>query len=1707
MAHKQVSPNTENAQPQAPHNDVPAPAHTGSDAAPATPDDAHSPKKHRGAAGIIARVLLWFIVGLIGLAVLIPVLIYIPFIQDIIVPIAIEKINEGGDMKLSVDRLRLRFPLDFTVDSLDLRTKDMTVTTAHAEVSVSLPPLLKGDIKASEISARGGYVTIGRPDTSMYMTVAMQQARLRDASIALKAQEINVESIEGRGARVRMWMKPDSVPPPDKETSDSTPVNWHICLESAELADIDYAMQLEPIINDLGATVRNASIRRAEVDMRYNKVAVGDVEIDSVDARYIYYPPEYVENYPVKAYVAPDTLPTLPWTVTADKLRLNNGAALYALKGHTPPTGAFDPEYIRATEITVAVDSFLNRGTKVYAPVSEIAARERCGVPLKASGLFDMDSVRMRVDDFLITTPSSHIRLTGSMAMAPEGSAMSIMDTPVSLRLNAGISHEDMARLVPFPMNSMVAQLPPYAPLNADIDIEGKASGRVTVSRLAVALPGYVELSGKGFIENLPAGIDHMKAHVDLSGNMRNGNFIKPMLLDAKMGREINFPPLTLDGSIDIDRGNFGGDLSATTPGGDIAMTASWDGREEGYSLDLNANTFPVQSIMPGLGIRDVDASVVLDGHGLDPFRKGTVLRADIDLRSMVYNGVRFHDATLKASINEGFADLNASLAHPDANLTVTASGNLLGDTLSWDFDGDVRKLDLMALKLSPTESEGNITLHGHADIATDGSYDLLAPIMAPPATALTKGKRTVKTKKRGQNQANILDRISQISASLDIEDFYWRLPAQSLNGRNVLLDFLAGPKATDLNLTNNDLKVTFGSPAPVGELATSFGETGRILQHIFETRKACIDTLSDALPPFSFDINAGPENILASFLLDHNMTYQAIKFSANNDSILNATGEVTELKTGETTLDSIALDIHQAGKHLLYEINVNNRPGTLDNFAHIQLSGFLGPENFALVGKQQNIEGETGFSFGSVIYMPDPETFALRFVPFHPVIGYKDWTVNRDNLLTYNYKTGRIDANLNLHSDKSTIEILTEHNEADSTGQALIVHLKDIHLSEWLALNPFAPPVKGQLSADVRLGKASDGYNGKGTIQLADFMYDRQKVGDFDIDFDAHTRRGALIANAAMMVNGRQALTLSGTLNDTTAVTPFNLDMKVIHFPLSVANPFLGAGTATLTGTLNGTMDVTGRATEPVLNGWLEFDSAAVVPTVLGTRFAFEEKRIPVVNNRLTLDNFNITALNDNPLTINGWVDINDMTDIKMDIDMKASNMQIVGGKRIKSADVYGKAFVDLTARAKGSTSFLDVNANLTLLSGSNVTYVIPTLTQTIAAQSDRNMVKFINFTDSTAVSDADSLARPSMLMNIDAQLTVQNGTTVAVDLSADGKDKVQLQANGTINYSSDFLNDQHVTGRINLNSGFARYTPPFMSEKNFTFEEGSYVAFTGDMMNPQLNIRAVDNIKANVQEQGASARQVNFAIQLAVTGTLNAMNVAFDLSTDDDLTVENELKSMSPEQRANSAMNLLVTGMYTGPGTKAAVGSNPLFSLLESQLNSLAAKTIKGVDLSFGIDQLNREGASSAMSYSYKVSKSLFDDRFKIVVGGNYTTDENADENFAENLIADISFEYMLNKQGTMYVKIFRHTGYESIIEGEVTETGVGFVYKKRLRHLRDLFRRGRSRKSNADAQETETQATTAPADGNVPAEPTAPVHETGAPAKEPEPSNQNL
>ncbi len=1577
----------------------------------------------------IARILLWTIGILVGLVIIIPVLLYVPPVQSFVKNIALKEVRKSTGMDISVDYLRLRWPLKLQLDGVTIveATGDTMVTAGQLGVNVKLLPLLKGSVDVTDAELHDALYRMGTPDSAMYLVARIENVALDGATIGLSDMNIDVDRATLDGGDVTLIMKDTTTTTPADTTQSAA-----MLIKARDIAmnRVRFRMSMLPVIDSLDAVVPAARLSDATVDMARRFIHATALSIDSVSATYLTPSAEYLAEHPYTA--AADTTVTPEsemWTVTADSLRLTGRTATYAMRGATPLPG-LDMNYLEASDIIIAVDSFYNRGTSITVPLRRLAATERCGVRVNGTGLFRMDSTIMEAKTFDINTLFSTIRFDAAMGV---GDLTTDPTLPLRLDGNARISLADIELLMPS-LTPMLRDVPRRSDMTLDADIHG-TSGLLDIETLKLTLPGYINLSATGSIADA-MDFTKMNGKVKLDGSLSNINFIKPTVFEARMARQVNFPPMRLHGNVDYRPNLIAGSLSATTGSGRMALSAKWNGRAQGYDLTVSTDSFPVKSFMPSLGIGTVTARLEANGHGYDPFSPKTAADIKANLGHIDYMGKDYINISLDATLNEGHAQ-GVLLSHnPGADLDIDFTADLEKDKYTWQMQGDVRELNLQSLDFTPDVN------HGSVDFESHGSYI--------PSTR-------------------------DIDAYLTINDLDWDLTGSPIAATDIRTTFAASDSTMQLTLANGDLHGRFDAYCPLDTFLTNISALGDTITSQIDRRNADIRAIQKLLPPFDFSLDAGRRNFVADYLAASKTSFRSLNMTAHNDTLLSLNSRMLQFRSGDTRIDTIDVSASQHGKYLVYKASINNRPGTMDAFAHVNLNGFIGDDKAHVLLRQRNIQGKQGFFLGLSAGVND-SVISLRFVPYSPTIGYKKWEINRDNFLSYNYITRHLDANLNFSTDSSYIKLFTEHvPDGDGHQEDVKLQISRLRLSEWLSISPFAPPIKGFVSSNMSFRWDEKQITGTGMLDVDNLYYGRDRVGSFTLDLKlTNNKNGALHADASLMVDSIKVITAYGALNDSTLTNPFLLDFSMIHFPLRVVNPFLPKDMAQLRGMLNGKMDITGSLAHPIFNGYLDFDSTAVKVGMLGTSFVFSEEKIPMDSNVVRFNDFTITACNENPLRVNGTVDVSELTDVAIDLTLNARDMQIVNSTRPRGADVYGKAFIDAEAAVKGDMRFLNVTANLNVLPGTNVTYIMTDASSALTSQSTGDMVQFVQFSDSAAVAMADTIATNTMAMNLEANLRVSSGSTINVDLSTDGKNKVSLQGEGSLTYSMNPMNDGRLTGRYTINSGFVRYTPPLMSEKLFQFQEGSYVAFNGDMLNPILNIHAVDEVKANVTQEGQNSRLVNFDVGLSITNTLENMNVAFNLSTDDDITIQNELSSMSPDQRANQAMNLLLYNVYTGPGTKANanLSGNPLFSFLESQLNSWAANNIKGVDISFGIDQYDRtyEGnTSSTTSYSYRVSKTLFNDRFKIIVGGNYSTDADADENFSQNLINDISFEYMLNRSGSMYVRIFRHTGYESILEGEVTQTGVGFVLKRKIHSLRDLFKWAVRRRYTAQPEAT--------------------------------------
>ncbi len=1570
----------------------------------------------------VAKILIRTLAALLLIVLSFFVLVYIPPVQERVKDYVLSQVRESAGMDISVGHLGFSFPAHIEVENAvvaDVRG-DTMASVGRVEARARLLPLLRLKVTVDDILIENACYRMTPADSSMNLDVMLDEAVIDRVSLDVGRQSVDVGVMAVTGGDVILVLGNDTIA--DEDVSQE-PVAWQVKADEIKIKDVDYYMSMNGVIDSLYAHIDESVVENAAVDMYNRQIVAGSLMTGGLSAGYFFPSPESTRDADAVEDKSHDSV-SEPWTVVAEKIVIGNSDALYALSGHVPAGNGLDTDYLQAKDISVEIDSFYNRGTSIRVPLKSLAAIERCGIAIEAGGVFEMDSVAMKASDFRIKTQDSEMSLD---ALLGTGENVAEDMLPVRVLADVKLGVADIGKAYPV-YGAFFTEMSQNESIGLTVDVDG-TMGDISINGVNVDFNRHLSVVIGGQVRNI-SDIDGLSGHLDLSGTVTDAGFVRTGMADDDAAK-IEIPPMTIEGLVNMDKGEIDGHAAVVTQGRRVALDAKWNGNGEKYGVKLVADSFPVNAFLPKSGLGMVAADVSVDGQGFDWKSRDMRLDADVKLSSFEYNGRVYGNARAWAIMEGGEAEAGMVSLNPVADFDFIATAKLAGDTIDWEVTGDVRHMDLKAVNLSETYSAGSLSLNGSGRVDVKGnSYE-------------------------GRVNVGNLD---------------WSMSGMSMQTTEIDASLTARDSLVRVGIRNNDLVADFVALASADTLLARISRTMALLDSQIVRREIDVSGLQKELPRFSAHVTSGGENVLSCLLASSDVSIEEMALSVDNDSLFNINGKVLRLKMGETRLDTVSFGALQHQRFLVYKASIGNAPGTMDGFARVDLNGYVAKDKISAFVKQRNLEGKQGFNLGVITSIGD-SVVNVRLMPLTPVIGYRQWSVNRNNFLDYNFYTRHLDADIQLIGQDSHLKLYTEHIKDGHTHQEdVVLNIYNLKLDELMKVSPFAPPVKGGLSADMRFRWDDSSIGGRGSMSLKDMYIGRERVGTFDLGLDLSTdKRGEVKAEAALMVDSVKTITVAGALNDTTQSSPVSLDFTMIKFPLKVLNPFLPRKTASINGMLNGQMAITGELASPRFDGYVSFDTTRVKIDMIDSDFRFSDEKIPVRGNVVAFEHYTIKGANENPLAINGVVDMRDFMTPKIELAMSAQNMQFMNSTRGKGTDIYGRGFANLDATIKGDMSLLNVDASVDLLGGSNITYVMADAATALASQSSDGMVRFVQFSDTAEVVEADTLPSSAMTLNLNARLTVSGGTTINVDLSADGKNRVQLQGRGTLNYMMNDMYDSRFIGRYTIDKGFVRYTPPLMSEKLFNFREGSYVAFNGDMFNPILSLYADDEIKANVTREGQDSRLVNFDVSLAVTNTLSNMDVAFDLSTNEDISIQNELQSMSAEQRANQAMNMLLYNVYTGPGTKTDMSGNPLYSFLESQINTWAANNIKFVDISFGIDQYDKTSGgatSTTTSYSYKVSKTLFNDRFKIVIGGNYSTDTETDEDVAQNLVNDISFEYMLNRSGSMYVKIFRHVGYESILEGEVTQTGVGFVYKRKIHSLKDLFRWIGRRKDDTQA-----------------------------------------
>ncbi len=1258
--------------------------------------------------------------------------------------------------------------------------------------------------------------------------------------------------------------------------------------------------------------------------------------------------------------------------------------------GAAKPVEGFDASHIAVRDVSIGLDSLLYKGRDMKAVIREFTMNERSGLSVTSL------TGRAFSNDSIISVPGLKLQTPHSEIDLSAHTYWELVNIPttgrLSANLNAYIGKEDVM-LFTGGLPDSFKEAYPFRPLVIRAGTDGNLK-EMQISRFTVDLPGAFSLEGGGILENLADSITR-SGTIGLKMKTQNLNFLTGLSGEVPNGTLVIPDSMNLVAQVDIKGPEYKANLHLKEGQGAMNVNAALNTATEVYKADLKIDNLQLHHFLPKDSIYELSLSAAADGCGLDVMSYRSYAKLDLVLDRLHYAQYHLSNVHLTGDLKGALVTANLTSDNELLKMTTDAEYNLAHSYPDGKVTVDVIRLDLHELGLMPE------------------------PMKRPLA---------------------------------------FNLSAEARQNR-VFTHFISG-----------DMKLNLSARSGVNPLISQSIRFVDVLMKQIDEKELNHTELRKALPTAVLSFSAGKENPLAYFLATKNISYHeaSMKFGTAPDWGINGKAAVHALKVDTLQLDTVFFTVKQDTTLMKLRAGVINGPKNPQFSFSTTLTGEIRDRDAELLVDYKNGKGETGVLLG-VNARPLFEGqgkgngIAFTLIPEKPIVAFQQFHFNENHNWIYLHKNMRVYANVDMW-DEEGMGFRVHSMQGDTVSlQNIDVEIRRIRLQEITSVLPYFPEVTGLFSLEAHYIQTEKDLQLSAEASIDELTYERQRIGDIALGATwLPGEQGKQYLNAYLNHDQVEVLVADGKLLPTrTGKDSLEVNTTLEHFPLRVANAFIPDQMVTLSGDMDGNLNITGSTEQPLINGELVLDSVAVFSSQYGARFVFDNRPVQIKNNRLLFDKFAIYTTSKNPFTIDGYVDFRDMSRPMANLNMLAQNYTLLDAKRTRESLVYGKVFADFRATVKGPLDGLNMRGNVSLLGNTDVSYV---LTDSPLTVQDRlgSLVTFTSFSDTTTVVRQEvptvSLGGLDMVMMVHIDPSVR----VKVDLDASNDNRIELEGGGDLSMKYTPQGDLTLTGRYTLSGGLMKYALPVIAAKEFAIDNGSYVEWTGNPMDPMLNFKATDRIRASVSEgENGGSRMVNFDVSVVVKNRLDNLSFAFDVSAPEDATVQNELTAMGAEERGKQALYIMVMKTYLGTGPIGGGGGglgklnmgSALTSVLSSQINSLMGN-LKNASLSVGVeDHDDSETGSKRTDYSFRYSQRLFNNRFQIVIGGKVSQGENA-TNDAESFIDNISLEYRLDRTGTRYIRLFYDKNYESVLEGEITETGVGIVLRKKLDKLSELF-----------------------------------------------------
>ena len=1651
----------------------------------------------------VLKYLSWGLLGLLLLLIGLIVSLRFPSVQNFVKDKLIVYLESKIHTKIQLDKVYVGFPNTITLENLYVQGQDvdtlLRVQSLH--VGLNLPKLLKNKADITSIDLDGvrahvirnnkgafnfqyildAFATNEEEEDKKPFSISLDKINLKDIGVQFTDHEsqndinvyfntlntsiktfnldenaygINNLAIDG----LRLKLKQDVVKEVAEKVeekvdslSEKKPLKIELNTIQFSNFNVEYADENTKTYASILLGELNAKFKKIDLDSKQYEIEQVALRKSKINAQ-LFSPTK--EPSKVETNSAAPSEESM--SIRLGSLLLDEVAAVYNNSAVSPTSEGIDFNHLDFPKIHFEMNDFEMKKGAVSGIVKKTEITERKGLQIdEFSTHFMYSDQQAYLKDLVLKTPKTTINdYIVLQYTSLDQLQKDIGNVSVDAKLgNSKVAFSDVLLLAPQLKNN-----PPFAGYqNAVLAVNSKVKGKVNdlfIEKLELSGLDNTVVNARGHLKNM-MDPDNLWFDLEVKEFTSSAKTVSAMLPKNTLPSSISIPPVfSINGKAKGNTKNIAADLKLTSTYGNAAIVAAVNMQRknlETYSVKADLNQLNVGKFIKNKSIGSITAKLHATGTSFDPERADATLNGQIS--SVQYNGYTYQAMTLEGKMREGVFDVHALSKDTNAHLNLMAKGKLSQEEPSVQVTGVVEKLDLHALHFidQPMIVAGKI----------DADFENMNP--------------------------------DALNGYLHLNDFALSDTKDIIPIQDLKLEAVSTPDRNEISLQSQIASFNLKGKYKLTQILGSVMET---IDHYYTTNSKNTTKSKEVIEPnqyFTFEGQIKNDPLIQKLVpelksfenISLNGSYQA------DSQQLEIKAAIPKVVYGKNTLNQALLDIHNSEESLIYNVSIGGLVSESLAINDIGLNGSVANNVIQYDFTTKDPKGKVQYQVAGQLEAKG-QNMLISLQENGLKLNYDQWKVNSENYIELAPK-GIVAHQFVISHNGSEIGLQSTSNVANSPLDISIKNFKIESITEIIK--------KDSLIAQGTI---------HGTAQLRDLK--NQMTFTSDLKVDELKVFGSEVGNVALKVNNTNG---NDRLNADVSITGFDNNLQLLGYfdtkqqafdmklnigqlQMESVQGFSMNAITNANGFLSGQMNIKGTVEAPSILGNIQFHQVGFNVEELNTTFENMNDAIAFTHQGIELNRFKLNDSDGNALTINGKINTQTYRDFAFALKVNAHDFKVVDSKKEDNKMLYGVMAIDANLNIGGNLDLPKIDGILKVTKNTDFTFVMP---QSNPALEERDgIVEFID-KDQLALQQTlkqDTLTADTKIKGLDVSVNIEldKEAKLSVVIDKSNGDFIKLQGEAELTGGIDPSGKTTLTGRYEVNEGAYEMSVNVLKRK-FDIQKGSAITWTGEPTKADVDITAVYKTQApplDLVEQQISGKtpvQLNmykqrmpFNTLLKMKGELLKPEITFDITTEENNTaVSSEVLSdvnakLAQLRNEESEMNkqvfaLLLLNRFIGENpfesnagmSAESIARQSVSKILSQQLNNIAADLIAGVELNFDLestDDYSTGEKNTRTDLNVGVSKKLFNDRLKISVGSNFGLEgqERPNEKMT-NIAGNVTFDYALSQDGRYTLRAYRKDEYQVALQGQIIETGLGFVLTIEYNKFKEIFENQQKKK----------------------------------------------